>query len=67
MRDLLLQLARSSELETAFQTYLTHMCRWANSFVDRIVSLALDPVGAVADPYALWAFERLEGLILPCC
>ena len=39
---------------------------WANSLVDRIVSEALDPVGAIAEPYALWAIERQPGLVLPC-
>jgi tagaturonate reductase len=39
---------------------------WANSLVDRIVSEALDPVGAVAEPYALWAIELQPRLQLPC-
>src|SRR5207344_1825469 len=39
---------------------------WANSLVDRIVSEALDPVGAVAEPYALWAVEKQDRLVLPC-
>jgi tagaturonate reductase len=34
--------------------------------VDRIVPQALHPVGAVAEPYALWAIERQPGLLLPC-
>jgi tagaturonate reductase len=34
--------------------------------VDRIVSEALEPVGAVAEPYALWAIERQPRLLLPC-
>lgn len=39
---------------------------FANSLVDRIVSEALEPAGAVAEPYALWAIEDRPGLILPC-
>lgn len=66
LRDLLVALARSWALDDAFQTYLIQNCRWANSLVDRIVSQALEPVGAVAEPYALWAIERQEGLTLPC-
>ena len=66
LRDLLVTLARSWALGDAFEAYLIHTCRWANSLVDRIVSQALEPVGAVAEPYALWAIERQEGLILPC-
>ena len=66
LRDLLVTLARSWALGDAFEAYLIHTCRWANSLVDRIVSQALEPVGAVAEPYALWAIERQEGLTLPC-
>jgi tagaturonate reductase len=41
-------------------------CVWVNSLVDRIVSEPLEPVGAVAEPYALWAIEHQPGLQLPC-
>jgi tagaturonate reductase len=39
---------------------------WANSLVDRIVSEPLEPAGAVAEPYALWAIENQPGLVTPC-
>lgn len=39
---------------------------FANSLVDRIVSEPLDPAGAIAEPYALWAIESAPGLISPC-
>ena len=41
-------------------------CVWINSLVDRIVSEPLEPLGAVAEPYALWAIEDQPGLKLPC-
>ncbi len=41
-------------------------CLWVNSLVDRIVSEPLEPIGAVAEPYALWAIEDQPGLELPC-
>src|SRR5271170_5999238 len=41
-------------------------CIWVNSLVDRIVSEPLEPLGAVAEPYALWAIEDQPGLALPC-
>jgi tagaturonate reductase len=41
-------------------------CIWVNSLVDRIVSEPLEPLGAVAEPYALWAIEDQSGLELPC-
>ncbi len=41
-------------------------CLWVNSLVDRIVSEPLEPLGAVAEPYALWAIEEQPGLEPPC-
>ena len=41
-------------------------CVWVNSLVDRIVSEPLEPIGAVAEPYALWVIEDQRGLELPC-
>jgi tagaturonate reductase len=49
-----------------FRTYLEEGVTWVNSLVDRIVSQPLEPAGAVAEPYALWAIEDQYGLILPC-
>jgi tagaturonate reductase len=37
-----------------------------NSLVDRIVSEPIHPVGAIAEPYALWAIERRADMVLPC-
>ncbi len=50
----------------AFRTYLERDVTWVNSLVDRIVSEPLEPAGAVAEPYALWAIEDQPGLKLPC-
>lgn len=50
----------------AFKAYLETDVIWANSLVDRIVSQPLEPAGAVAEPYALWAIEDQPGLKLPC-
>ncbi|MGD0188771.1 MAG: mannitol dehydrogenase family protein [Roseiarcus sp.] len=41
-------------------------CVWVNSLVDRVVSQPLEPLGAVAEPYALWAIEDRPGLEPPC-
>lgn len=46
--------------------WVGHECLWVNSLVDRIVSEPLEPLGAVAEPYALWAIEDQPGLELPC-
>lgn len=66
LRDLVANLARGWGLGPSFIRYLHDRCRWANSLVDRIVSQAIEPVGAIAEPYALWAIERQDGLLLPC-
>ncbi|MCA8037986.1 mannitol dehydrogenase family protein [Burkholderia arboris] len=66
LRDIVLGLARAWRLPDAFADYLCNRCVWVNSLVDRIVSEPLHPVGAVAEPYALWAIERRAGMVLPC-
>lgn len=66
LRDLVLGLARDWALDAAFIAYLGRDCLWLNSLVDRIVSEAIEPIGAVAEPYALWAIERQPGMVLPC-
>lgn len=57
--------ARDAGLPAAFLDWMANDCVWANSLVDRIVSGALEPAGAVAEPYALWAIERQDRLIVP--
>ncbi len=66
LRDLIIELAAEWGIDTGFPQYLRETCRWANSLVDRIVSQPIQPVGAIAEPYAIWAIERQPGLVLPC-
>jgi len=66
LRDIVLGLARQWLLPELFIRYLQEHCVWVNSLVDRIVSAPIDPVGAIAEPYALWAIERRVGMDLPC-
>ena len=66
LREIVATLGAQWALPAGFIAWLRTHCRWANSLVDRIVSEALHPVGAVAEPYALWAIERQPGLVLPC-
>jgi tagaturonate reductase len=58
--------AKRSMLPEAFAAWLREECVWANSLVDRIVSGALEPAGAIAEPYALWAIERQPRLVVLC-
>jgi tagaturonate reductase len=66
LRGIVCALAREWRLPVHFVHWLRQHCVWANSLVDRIVSQPIEPVGAVAEPYALWAVERQPGLVLPC-
>ena len=60
LRGLCTGIAERSGLPPAFVAWLNDDCVFANSLVDRIVSTALEPAGAVAEPYALWAIERQD-------
>jgi len=59
-------LARRWGLVPSFDAYLRQRCVWVNSLVDRIVSEPIAPVGAIAEPYALWAVERRAHMSVPC-
>ncbi len=66
LQQSVLDLANEAGLPGAFQAWLRDGVIWTDTLVDRIVSEPLEPVGAVAEPYALWAIERRPGLVLPC-
>lgn len=53
-------------LDAGFADWVAGQVRFVNSLVDRIVSAPIEPAGAVAEPYALWAVEDCPGLI-PIC
>jgi tagaturonate reductase len=65
LRRLCLGVAERSGLPPDFVRWLEADCIFANSLVDRIVSSALEPAGAVAEPYALWAIEAQPRLRVP--
>lgn len=64
LKQRVLELAEDDATE--FRSYLNEQVTWINSLVDRIVSQPLEPAGAVAEPYALWAIEDQHGLVVPC-
>lgn len=64
LRQLVLDAAAGQD--EAYRAWLAEDVAWVNSLVDRIVSEPLEPAGAVAEPYALWAIEDQPGLVLPC-
>lgn len=66
LKKIVSELAQAWQLPAEFVQWLSAHCVWANALVDRIVSEAIEPVGAVAEPYALWAIEAQDRMILPC-
>lgn len=66
LKEALIVLAKRSGASDALLSFIGDDCVFANSLVDRIVSSAIEPVGAIAEPYALWAIEKQAGLSLPC-
>ena len=65
LRRLCEGVATRSGLPAEFIACLNNDCVFANTLVDRIVSAALEPAGAVAEPYALWAIEKQDRLVVP--
>ncbi len=66
LRDTVAALVRDAEASADFMAWLQRDVIWADTLVDRIVSEAIEPIGAVAEPYALWVIERQPGLEPPC-
>lgn len=66
LKEIVRGLALAWALPADFLAWFDAQAHFANSLVDRIVSEPIEPVGAVAEPYALWAIERQKGLVLPC-
>ena len=66
LKALMLRLAAGGGEDKAFAEWLDKDVVWANTLVDRIVSEPLEPAGAIAEPYALWAIENQPGLRPPC-
>ncbi|MGN6307527.1 MAG: mannitol dehydrogenase family protein [Mesorhizobium sp.] len=65
LKACVLEAAEKQGHSTDFRDWLERQT-WANSLVDRIVSEPIEPAGAVAEPYALWAIEAAPGMAAPC-
>ena len=66
LKKIILDLQAERLPDTDFRNWLSTEVVWANTLVDRIVSEPLEPAGAIAEPYALWAIEQQPGLTVPC-
>ena len=63
LRDRVLDLAQGQP--AAVRDWLRDGVVWVNSLVDRIVSEPIEPAGAVAEPYALWAIAAAPRVVCP--
>jgi len=66
LKGIVRDFAVAAGAEAEFLRWLDESVVVANTLVDRIVSEPLEPAGAVAEPYALWAIEAAPGVVLPC-
>jgi len=66
LKEIILRLQAERIKNADFASWLSTTVVWGNTLVDRIVSEPLEPAGAVAEPYALWAIENQPGLRAPC-
>ncbi len=66
LRAIVLSILAGWDAPEAARHWVSEDCVFVNSLVDRIVSEPLEPLGAVAEPYALWAIENRSGLEPPC-
>ena len=66
LRKIVLSVVDDWDAAPAARRWIADDCLWVNSLVDRIVSEPLEPLGAIAEPYALWAIEDRPGLEPPC-
>ncbi|NLS20178.1 mannitol dehydrogenase family protein [Rhizobium sp. P40RR-XXII] len=66
LKQAVINCAELNAVPTQFVTWLDDHVAFAETLVDRIVSQPIEPIGAVAEPYALWAIKRAPGVRLPC-
>jgi tagaturonate reductase len=57
LRGILTNLAVDTGQSASFRDWFARSVTFADTLVDRIVSAEIPPVGAVAEPYALWAIQ----------
>ncbi len=65
LRRTLTELARDWHEDSDFTDWIGTTVTICDTLVDRIVSEPLEPIGAVAEPYALWAIRRVPDMVVP--
>ncbi len=66
LKQTVIDCARRNDVPAEFLAWLNDHVAFAETLVDRIVSEPIEPIGAVAEPYALWAIKRAPGVRVPC-
>ncbi|MFS8047438.1 mannitol dehydrogenase family protein [Rhizobium sp. BR 314] len=66
LREAVIDCAKRNRLPADFFAWLDAHVAFAETLVDRIVSEPINPIGSVAEPYALWAIKRAPGVRPPC-
>lgn len=66
LKQTVIDCAKQNGVTPDFLKWLDAHVAFAETLVDRIVSEPIEPIGAVAEPYALWAIKRAPGVRLPC-
>jgi tagaturonate reductase len=66
LKQAVIDCAKQNGMTADFLKWLDDHVAFAETLVDRIVSEPIEPIGAVAEPYALWAIRRAPGVRLPC-
>ncbi|MFJ6327216.1 MULTISPECIES: mannitol dehydrogenase family protein [unclassified Rhizobium] len=66
LKQAVIECAQRNSSPTEFLAWLDEHVAFAETLVDRIVSEPIEPIGAVAEPYALWAIKRAPGVRPPC-
>ena len=65
LRALILKISQDLHHGEDFRTWFDRSVIFCDTLVDRIVSEALHPIGAVGEPYGLWAIKRAPGFMEP--
>ncbi len=65
LRGILNELGARWNVSTAFSSWLVRDVMICDTLVDRIVSEAIEPIGAIGEPYGLWAIKRETGFEPP--
>ena len=65
LRGILNDLGAMWKVSDRFKAWFAQDVMICDTLVDRIVSEAIEPVGAIGEPYGLWAIKREVGLVPP--